>query len=64
MPAQTPAAPVINVTNQVNPTPITNEINVEPTPVTVENAINLPPKREVEFVYDNRGQIIGSRPKP
>ena len=65
-------APVVNV--NVEPTPIQNNVQVSPTPVTVENTVNVPENvpdvvvqarkaRKVKVTRDKNGQIDGMEEK-
>jgi hypothetical protein len=55
-------APIVNVTNEVNPTPVTVNNEVSPTPVTVKNTVNMPkpgPEKLTVNYERNSGKILG-----
>jgi hypothetical protein len=64
-----PKAPVINVVNQVNPTPVqvtnNNQIDVEAKPGEMKVEVKLPERkpRELEFKTDKDGKLTGATSK-
>ena len=66
---EAPKAPVVNVTNQVNPTPVqvtnNNQIDVEAKPGEMKVEVKLPERkpRELEFKTDKDGKLTGATSK-
>ena len=53
---ETPPAPIVNVTNQVNPTPVTIENNVKASDVVVTPS----PSKTVRILRDENDQMTGA----